>query len=185
MTTYRHRACAAALVLLGCGCASAASAAPHPSIRVQIVKPAQDSAQHQEAKRDKSDGTADDTRQAQAAAVEPMAAASALPSSPPAPLAKTWSVALSDMTVRQALARWADDAGWTMVWEVPVDIPLTAGADLATTHDFREAVSVLAEAVAMGETPIRPCYYANQVVRLLPYNAVCDRTGTRPPSPNP
>ncbi len=180
---HKHwRAAAAVCTLLGC---AHAAAAPHPSIRVQIVKPAQDSAQQQETKRGKSDDTAADNPQAQTTSAKPTAQTSALPISPPAPLATTWSVALSDITVRQALARWANDAGWTMAWEVPVDIPLTAGADLATTHDFREAVSALADAVAMGETPIRPCYYANQVVRLLPYNTVCDRTGTRPPSPTP
>ena len=173
------RTAAAVCALLGC---AHASAAPHPSIRVQIVKPASAPAQDKTSNSDSAVSAAQpDTYHD----TEESLQAAALPISSPAPLAKTWSVALSDITVRQALARWADDAGWTMVWEVPVDIPLTAGADLATTPDFREAVSALADAVAMGETPIRPCYYANQVVRLLPYNAVCDRTGTRPPSPTP
>lgn len=206
MLTHWHRLCAAALVLLGC--ASAASAtAPYPSLRVSIVKPADPDTAQAQVETGKqatlsaadaiatSDSAADenhtDTPAAPEATHSPLLAdtvatpAEPVTITPPAPLARTWSVSLADGTVRQALARWALDANWTVAWEVPVDIPLTAGADLATTPDFHEAVAVLADAVAMGETPIRPCFYANQVVRLLPYNAVCDRTGTRPPSPNP
>lgn len=198
MLTFWHRACAAALVLLAC-VGAAYAAAPYPSLRVSIVKPAasphdqtaealvdQPATTETEAVTDKTPPVPENglPHTSEVITAIPVVAAPE-PFTAPIPIAKTWSVTLSDDTVRQALARWAMDAGWTMSWEVPVDIPLTAGADLATTPDFHEAVAVLADAVAMGETPIRPCFYANQVVRLLPYNAVCDRTGTRPPSPNP
>lgn len=91
-----------------------------------------------------------------------------------------WQVHIQDGTVRQALSRWAMTAGWIDHWELSVDIPITADAALATTTDFPQAVQRLAEAVSLSEVPIRPCFYSNNVVRIVPYNTMCNRTMARP-----
>lgn len=102
-----------------------------------------------------------------------------LPSNSVEPLAIVWRVDVSDGNVRHALARWAMNAEWIDLWELDIDIPLTASATIATTPNFREAVQSLADAVALSEAPFRPCFYSNNVVRIVPYNAMCDRTAAR------
>jgi len=94
---------------------------------------------------------------------------------------REWQVLASDQTVRQALARWAGAAGWTFgpdQWEVPFDLPLTATATFPA-DDFTTAALQLQDAIALTETPLRLCFYANRVLRVLPYNAACDRTTAR------
>lgn len=97
------------------------------------------------------------------------------------PQAYTWSVSPADGTIRQALMRWANDAGWTFgaeQWEVSFDIPITAPADLAS-GSFEDGVQALVEAVSLSETPVRACFYSNHLVRILNYNTLCDRTTLR------
>lgn len=94
---------------------------------------------------------------------------------------KQWRVLTSDQTVRQALTRWAISAGWTFgadQWELPFDLPLTASAAFSA-DDFPAAALQVQDAVALTETPFRVCFYANQVLRVVPYNVACDRTAAR------
>lgn len=100
-----------------------------------------------------------------------------LPTPPPAP---TWHVQVSDQTYREAIARWAGTSGWTFEpehWTVPVDIPLTAAATFR--GDFKSAVQSLVSTTELSETPLQPCFYSNQVVRIVPYNEMCDRALAR------
>jgi len=98
----------------------------------------------------------------------------------PVPQIPTWSVSVTDQTIRQALSKWAKVAHWTFDsehWTVPVDIPLTASATFRGT--FQEAVQQLVSTTELSDTPLQPCFYSNHVVRIVPYNEMCDRMAAR------
>lgn len=204
MSQHLLRVAAAMATLVGGAMSLSATAAPHPSIRVQVIESAPEHSSTAPAPQAVlTDSVSEapsvaaptptepaketamlDTPQldAETVDVEPVVeveVSSAAPV-PIEPLATVWRVNVEDMTVRQALSRWAMEAGWIDHWELDIDIPLTASATLATTPDFTVAVQQLAEAVALSETPFRPCFYSNKVVRIVPYNAMCDRTMARP-----
>ncbi|WP_233235265.1 TcpQ domain-containing protein [Bordetella sp. LUAb4] len=87
---------------------------------------------------------------------------------------------ISDGNLRRVLARWAGLAGWTFGpehWDVDVDIPLAGGASFG--DDFKQAVRALVSATEMAERPLQPCFYANRVLRVVPYAHACDRAATR------
>ncbi|WP_313065640.1 TcpQ domain-containing protein [Achromobacter animicus] len=94
------------------------------------------------------------------------------------PPKQIWRVSPQDGTVRQALNRWAADANWTFgpdQWELNFDIPIQAPAEFEA-DSFQEATQALSQAVAMGESPIRPCFYGNRVLRMLPFTRSCNRS---------
>ncbi|WP_050731037.1 TcpQ domain-containing protein [Achromobacter piechaudii] len=81
-----------------------------------------------------------------------------------------------DTTLRAVLARWADDSGWTFRpqhWAVDVDIPLSASAEFS--GDFKSAVRELLSATELADKPLQPCFYGNQVLRVVPLAQSCSR----------
>lgn len=83
----------------------------------------------------------------------------------------------ADGNIRQALGRWARSAGWLFEaehWAVDVDIPLAGSA--AFGEEFVPAVRGLLAATELGDRPLQPCFYANQVLRVVPLAQRCDRT---------
>lgn len=110
------------------------------------------------------------------AAARRVPAASA-PPAPVVPVSRPFQVTPADGNVRRALARWAGLAGWTFEaehWAVDVDIPLAGSA--AFGDAFRPAVRSLLAATELGDRPVQPCFYANQVLRVVPLAQRCDRT---------
>ncbi|SEK05153.1 toxin co-regulated pilus biosynthesis Q family protein [Achromobacter sp. NFACC18-2] len=94
------------------------------------------------------------------------------------PPKQIWRVSPQDGTVRQALVRWAADANWTFgpdQWELNFDIPIQAPAEFEEAS-FQEATQALSQAVAMSESPIRPCFYGNRVLRMVPFTRSCNRS---------
>lgn len=94
------------------------------------------------------------------------------------PPKQIWRVSPQDGTVRQALVRWAADGNWTFgpdQWELNFDIPIQAPADFEA-NSFQEATQALSQAVAMSDSPIRPCFYGNRVLRVLPFTRSCNRS---------
>lgn len=82
-----------------------------------------------------------------------------------------------DSTLRGVLSRWAASSGWTFEpqhWAVDVDIPLAGAAQFP--GDFKEAVRALLAATELSERPVQPCFYANQVLRVVAYTQACDRS---------
>ncbi|MFY0480377.1 TrbG/VirB9 family P-type conjugative transfer protein [Achromobacter marplatensis] len=109
----------------------------------------------------------------------------AAPAQPRAPLplpaapVETYRAAPPDATLRAVLARWADGSGWTFQpqhWAVDVDIPLSASADFP--GDFKSAVRGLLAATELAEKPLQPCFYGNQVLRVVPLAQSCSRTAS-------
>jgi hypothetical protein len=88
-----------------------------------------------------------------------------------------YAVTGTDVNLRQALARWSGLSGWRFQaehWAVDVDIPLTATANFS--DDFVSSVRALIEATELSDRPLQPCFYANQVLRVVPLTEACDRT---------
>lgn len=111
--------------------------------------------------------TLDTTPQAEAA--EPIVVA---------PPKQIWRISPQDGTVRQALVRWAAEANWTFgpdQWELTFDLPIQAPAEFEA-ESFQEATQTLSQAVAMTESPIRPCFYGNRVLRVVPFTRSCNRS---------
>jgi len=96
-------------------------------------------------------------------AVPVAAPIAATPVVPPPP---TWRIELSDRTVRAALTRWAQQAGWQLIWEAPVDFSVDAPA--AVTGTFDEALQSVVSALAGSNAPVQAILYrGNKVLRIV------------------
>ncbi|HEU0230569.1 MAG TPA: toxin co-regulated pilus biosynthesis Q family protein [Burkholderiaceae bacterium] len=95
-----------------------------------------------------------------------------------APITREYfEVGPADGNIRQTLNRWAQVAGWTFNvehWAVNVDVPIVGSATFDS--GFKPAVRALLASTELGDRPLRPCFYSNKVVRVVPYAQVCDRT---------
>lgn len=87
-----------------------------------------------------------------------------------------FKVSPDDNNIRLALQRWAKQANWTFMpehWNVDVDIPISAQASFSSS--FQESVQELVGATEMAERPLQPCFYSNNVLRVIPYAQSCNR----------
>ena len=113
-----------------------------------------------------------------AAAPEPAPVPEPIPEPIPVVAKEIWRIGPDDGTVRQALARWAAKANWTFgpdQWELNFDLPIQAPAEFEA-ESFQEATQALSQAIAMTESPVRPCFYANRVLRMVPFTRSCNRS---------
>lgn len=88
-----------------------------------------------------------------------------------------FAVSHTDLHLRQALIRWASLSGWRFEpehWAVDVDIPLSASAKFS--DDFISSVQALLASTELSDRPLQPCFYSNQVLRIVPVAEPCDRT---------
>jgi hypothetical protein len=88
-----------------------------------------------------------------------------------------FSVSHNDLHLRQALTRWAGLSGWRFEpehWAVDIDIPLSASAKFS--DDFVASVQALLASTELSDRPLQPCFYSNQVLRIVPVAEPCDRT---------
>lgn len=82
----------------------------------------------------------------------------------PAP-AQSWIVSPADATLRRVLAKWATQAGWQLVWEATVDVPVTVTASF--DGDFRTAVKGLFSSLSASEVNLTGLMYSgNRVLRV-------------------
>lgn len=90
---------------------------------------------------------------------------------------KIYAVSAQDLHIRQALVRWSGISGWHFHpehWGVDVDIPLAGSASFS--DDFVSSVQALLLSTELSDRPLQPCFYSNQVLRIVPYAEPCDRT---------
>ncbi|MFU2069955.1 toxin co-regulated pilus biosynthesis Q family protein, partial [Bordetella hinzii] len=96
---------------------------------------------------------------------------------PPSAAAPAFFAGPPDTTLRAVLARWAAQAGWTFSaehWALNADIPLQGQARFE--GEFKTAVRELLRATELADRPLQPCFYANQVLRVVPLAQSCDRS---------
>lgn len=81
------------------------------------------------------------------------------------PLPEQWVIAASDTTLRRALNKWAVRAGWQLVWEASVDVPINVTASFE--GDFRTAVKRLFQSLSAADVNLNGMLYAgNRVLRV-------------------
>lgn len=91
---------------------------------------------------------------------------------------ETFEIGPEDGNMREALYRWAARANWTFSpehWDVDIDIPVSGRA--VFEGDFSGAVQDLLSTTELADRPLRPCFYSNRVLRVVPYAQACDRSG--------
>ena len=75
------------------------------------------------------------------------------------------SVSPADVTLRRALLKWTARAGWQLVWEASVDVPLNVNASF--DGDFRSAVKRLFSSLSAAEVNLTGLMYSgNHVLRV-------------------
>lgn len=80
----------------------------------------------------------------------------------------------SDKSLKQLIQRWAHDAAWVFNdehWAVNVEIPLSG----PFTHQgsFPDVVQQVLLSTQLGDYPLRPCFYSNNVLRVIPFEESC------------
>lgn len=84
---------------------------------------------------------------------------------PPKPIPEQWAMTASDVTLRRALGRWAAKAGWQLVWDASVDVPINVNATFE--GDFRTAVKRLFQSLSAADVNLTGMLYAgNRVLRV-------------------
>jgi hypothetical protein len=78
----------------------------------------------------------------------------------------SWDVTPADKTLKAALMRWAEAAGWQLVWELPVDYAVSARTEIKGR--FTDAVEAIAASMATADTPMKAIFYdGNRVLRIV------------------
>ncbi|WP_316157702.1 toxin co-regulated pilus biosynthesis Q family protein [Cupriavidus sp. BIC8F] len=96
------------------------------------------------------------------------ATTAALPTAP-----STWVVSPVDGNFRQLVETWASRAGWSAApWELERDVPIV-GSDVFD-GDFKAAVRRVLSSTEMTDYIIKPCFYSNNVVRVVKLTTKCD-----------
>ena len=79
-------------------------------------------------------------------------------------------------TVRSALERWSSQAQWVFgpeFYTLPVDVSVVVSADLGS--DYKAAVRQLLDSTQGTAQPMQPCFYSNQVLRVVARHELCAR----------
>ena len=80
---------------------------------------------------------------------------------------KHWSLSERDKTLRGALQKWSQAAGWRLVWELGVDYRIDASASIDGT--FETAISEVVKNMEHADVPPKAIFYrGNQVLRVVP-----------------
>lgn len=84
---------------------------------------------------------------------------------PPKPLPEPWVVSANDATLRRALTKWVQRAGWQLVWDASVDVPINVDAKF--TGDFNTAVKSLFQSLSAADVNLSAVLYSgNRVLRV-------------------
>jgi hypothetical protein len=109
-----------------------------------------------------SGGLAEPDQTAKPVAVAPRAIA---PAAPAAPEGVEWELHRADVSMSGAMLRWGKVAGYEVVWDTPVDAPITGDARVAS-GDFRSAVTQVVHGLQKAGYPIKARMYSDKVVRF-------------------
>jgi len=86
---------------------------------------------------------------------------------------QTWTISPADGNFRQLTETWASRAGWTAApWELEKDVPIVGGDVFSA--DFKAAVRRVLSSTEMTDYAIKPCFYSNNVVRVVKQTTKCD-----------
>lgn len=78
----------------------------------------------------------------------------------------SWDIRAEDQTVRTVFERWSRVAGWQLVWDLPIDYPLSATASL--NGSFEEVVERVMRSMQASNQPPKAIFYrGNYVLRIV------------------
>ena len=100
------------------------------------------------------------------------AGATASTSNPRIAVSPIWEIKATDATFQKLFARWSTLAGWTLVWDVPQDIPVIG--QFTFSGSFTDAVLNVTDSTDGTDMPVHPCFYSNSLVRIVPISVVCN-----------
>lgn len=84
----------------------------------------------------------------------------------PASAVTEWQIRVEDKNLKEALDRWAKMAGWRLLWEIPFEFPVAAGATLTGT--FEQSIETVIKSMQDAEVqPQVKFYTGNRVVRII------------------
>jgi hypothetical protein len=110
------------------------------------------------------------------AASDPAASVAPAPAVPAGPV---YEVLSTDKTIREVLQRWSVASQWSHEqahWTLTRDFPVQGTASAAVFGtDFKHAVRTLLTSTESTDLPAQPCFYSNNVVRVVPRAELCDR----------
>lgn len=77
-----------------------------------------------------------------------------------------WEISFADNTLKSAMTRWATEAGWHLLWELPVDYQIEASTSIPGS--FEDAVEVVARSMQQSDSPMKAIFYkGNKVLRIV------------------
>ena len=98
--------------------------------------------------------------------VKPVASAADAKDAPSDATTTRWAMSERDKTLKGALERWSQAAGWRLIWELAVDYRIDAAASVDGT--FEAAISEVMKNMEHAEVPPKAIFYrGNQVLRVV------------------
>ena len=83
-----------------------------------------------------------------------------------------WDITPADQNMRLLINKWSKSVNWTMHWAVDKEIPIISPDSV--TGDFKTAIRHLLSATALNDLPVKPCFYTNNVVRVVRETSKCN-----------
>jgi len=86
---------------------------------------------------------------------------------------KTWTVSPADGNYRLLIEGWAQRSGWLAApWELEKDVEIEGGDTFEA--DFKGAVRRVLLSTEMTDYSLKPCFYSNNMVRVVKQTTKCD-----------
>jgi hypothetical protein len=85
-----------------------------------------------------------------------------------------WRVTPSDGNLRLLIDKWSSGIGWKAIWDVDRDIPIESTDEKSA--DFKTAVRRVLASTELGDVQVKPCFYSNQVIRIVRKTTKCNPT---------
>lgn len=98
----------------------------------------------------------------------PFGAGSSIAAASDASASSAWTFSRDDVSVRQALQRWAVDAGWQLVWDIDRDFPIEA--EVTLRGDFLDAIAQAMAVLRDTDYPVQARVQSTaRIVRIARY----------------
>lgn len=83
----------------------------------------------------------------------------------------TYRVSQHDENFRLLVERWSKAMGWKAIWDVDKDILISTHGE--KTGDWKTAIRWALSSTKFSDTPVKPCFYNNSVIRVVRETVKC------------
>lgn len=84
----------------------------------------------------------------------------------------TYRISPHDENFRLLVDRWAKAVGWKAIWDVDKDILIGTQGEKA--GDWKTAIRWALSSTKFSDTPVKPCFYNNSVIRVVRETVKCN-----------